>query len=276
MSSKLRKIAKLSGPQDNLAHISIKLSGRFSLMCVFGIAGTVLSIGSAFKAAKAAGWLAKANNGFAGSGIENIALDVFQRGTEELYQAHHDDLMRRVLGGFSAEPVEFLGYAPEAHRLARRGAGHLHPFAPVFRFTHPTHGLMDIVSREHANSTRFTVSYAAQDTHPGLGRRQSFQHETLSTDLFEGRFDGGVEAEDPGADFDAASGYPQIENTLKCFAGTFGAQWDGSSVLSGQMFDNSAQETFAFGSMGIFNDDSADGPLEGFTPQGMPFSSPSC
>ena len=32
MSSKLRKIAKLSGPQNNSAHIGIKLSGRFSLM----------------------------------------------------------------------------------------------------------------------------------------------------------------------------------------------------------------------------------------------------
>ncbi|KAJ7721406.1 hypothetical protein B0H14DRAFT_3098477 [Mycena olivaceomarginata] len=211
--------------------------------CVFGIAGTVLSIGSAFKAAQSAGWLARAHSGFEGS-------------------ARHDDLMSRVLGDFSREPIEFLGYAPEAHRLARRGEGDLHPHAPVFRFTHPKYGLMDIVSRDHANSTRFTVSY-----------RQSFQHETLSTDLFEARFDGGIEAQDPGADFNAASGYQQIENTIQCFGpGT----WEAGNVLSAQMFDNSAQETFAFASMGVFADDSTDGTLEAFTPRGMPFSSPSC
>ncbi|KAJ7828463.1 hypothetical protein B0H14DRAFT_2516606 [Mycena olivaceomarginata] len=240
--------------------------------CVFGIAGTVLSIGSAFKAAQSAGWLARAHSGFEGSGLENIALDVFQKRVEDdWHQARHDDLMSRVLGDFSREPIEFLGYAPEAHRLARRGEGDLHPHAPVFRFTHPKYGLMDIVSRDHANSTRFTVSYVGPNTR--FGKRQSFQHETLSTDLFEARFDGGIEAQDPGADFNAASGYQQIENTIQCFGpGT----WEAGNVLSAQMFDNSAQETFAFASMGVFADDSTDGTLEAFTPRGMPFSSPSC
>ncbi|KAJ7289621.1 hypothetical protein C8J57DRAFT_1213949 [Mycena rebaudengoi] len=196
--------------------------------CVFGLAGTVLSIGSAFKAAHAAGWLAKANNGFGGSGIENIALDVFSKRMQELHQERHDDLMRRS-----------SSWATRRRRTAR-GEGHLHPHAPVFRFMHRRHGRMDIVSREHANSTRFTISYAA----PGkrIGKRQSFQHETLSNDLFEARFDGGVEAQDPGADFNAASGYQQ-------------------------MFDNSGMEKFAFASMGIFADDGADSTLEAFTPR---------
>ncbi|KAJ7019283.1 hypothetical protein C8F04DRAFT_1404362 [Mycena alexandri] len=239
--------------------------------CVFGIAGTLLSIGSAFKAASTAGWFAKANNGFGGSGIENIALDVFTKRAQDLHQEHHDDLMRRVLGGFSPESVEFLGYAPEAHRLARRSEGHLHPHAPVFRFMHPRHGLMDIVSREHVNSTRFTVSYAAP--HTRIGRRQSFQHETLSSDLFEARFDGGTEGDDPGADFNAASGYQQVESAISCVGdGT----WRAGQVLSAQMYDRSLDTTFAFASMGIIADDSADGALQSFTPQGMPLPYASC
>ncbi|KAJ6511536.1 hypothetical protein C8R47DRAFT_1182398 [Mycena vitilis] len=234
--------------------------------CVFGLAGTVLSIGSAFKAANAAGWFAKANNGFGNSGLENIALDVFTKRAQDLHQERHDDLMRRVLGGFSTGPIEFLGYAPEMHRLARRDAGHLHPHAPLFRFTHPKHGLMDIVSREHLNSTRFTISYTTPH-----GKRQSFQHETLSSDLFEARFDGGAEGADPGADFDAASGYQQVDNTIQCFAA---GTWQGGQVLSAQMYDNAAETTFAFASMGIFADSSADGTLQGFTPQGLPFPIP--
>ncbi|KAJ7642609.1 hypothetical protein DFH06DRAFT_1427237 [Mycena polygramma] len=240
--------------------------------CFFGLAGTVLSVGSAFKAANAAGWFAKANNGFGGSGIENIALDVFSKRAQDLHQGRHDDLMRRVLSGLSTEPVEFLGYAPEAHRLARRGEADLHSHAPVFRFVHPTHGPMDIVSREHVNTTRFTVSYAAPDTH--LGKRQSFQHETVNEFLFEARFDGGVEAQDPGADFDAASGYQQVDNTISCFAQ---GQWQGSDVLSAQMYDNSAQKTFAFASLGLFAPNpSPDGAFQGYAPQGMPLPVPSC
>jgi hypothetical protein len=239
--------------------------------CVFGIAGTVLSVGSAFKAANAAGWFARANSGFGNSGLENIALDVFSKRSQDLHQERHDDLMRRVLGDFSTEPVEFLGYAPETHRLARRSEGHLHPHAPIFRFMHPRHGRMDIVSREHLNSTRFTVSYAMPDTR--IGKRQSFQHETLSSDLFEARFDGSAEGADPNADFDAASGYQTVENTISCFAA---GTWQGGQVLSAQMYDNSAEETFAFASMGIFTDDSADGVLQAFTPQGLPLPILSC
>ncbi|KAJ7855481.1 hypothetical protein B0H14DRAFT_2579348 [Mycena olivaceomarginata] len=224
--------------------------------CVFGIAGTVLSVGSAFKAANAAGWFARANSGFGNSGLENIALDVFSKRSQDLHQERHDDLMRRVLGDFSTEPVEFLGYAPETHRLARRSEGT---------------AAMDIVSREHLNSTRFTVSYAMPDTR--IGKRQSFQHETLSSDLFEARFDGSAEGADPNADFDAASGYQTVENTISCFAA---GTWQGGQVLSAQMYDNSAEETFAFASMGIFTDDSADGVLQAFTPQGLPLPILSC
>ncbi|KAJ6462798.1 hypothetical protein C8R47DRAFT_1327125 [Mycena vitilis] len=241
--------------------------------CVFGLARTVLSVGSAFKAANAAGWFAKANNGFGNSGLENIALDVFTftKRAQDLHQERHDELMRRVLGDFSTGPIEFLGYAPETHRLARRGGDHLHPAAPVFRFSHPRHGLMDIVSRDDANSTRFTVSYTMPGPH---GKRQSFQHETLSNDLFEARFDGPAEGADPGADFNAASGYQQVDNTLNCFAA--GGSWQGGQVLSAQMYDNSAKETFAFASMGIFTDDSADGALQGYKPQGMPLPAGAC
>lgn len=241
------------------------------LGCAFGLAGTLLSIGSAFKAAQATGWFARANNGFGGSGLENIALDVFSKRAQDEHQQFHEKLVRYVLENFSAstgEAVEFVGYAPEDHRLSRRDDEHLHPRAPIFRFTHPKHGKMDIASRQHVNATRFTASFANR-----LGKRQTFQHETFTNHVFEGRFDGAAQRSDPGASFDAASGYQQIESTIDCFDGI---GWEGGMVLSAQLFDNSAQETFAFASVGIFENHNADGPLQAFTPRGMPFMSPSC
>ncbi|KAJ7889838.1 hypothetical protein B0H14DRAFT_2691049 [Mycena olivaceomarginata] len=189
--------------------------------CVFGIAGTVLSIGSAFKAAQSAGW------------------------------ARHDDLMSRVLGDFSREPIERSAPA----------------WLPSFRFTHPKYGLMDIVSA--TTPTRPLHGLVRGAKHALLGSASRSSTRRSAPTCSRRALTGASRPKTPAADFNAASGYQQIENTIQCFGpGT----WEAGNVLSAQMFDNSAQETFAFASMGVFADDSTDGTLEAFTPRGMPFS----
>ncbi|KAI0378528.1 hypothetical protein F5Y04DRAFT_283756 [Hypomontagnella monticulosa] len=237
--------------------------------CVFGIAGTLLSIGSGYQATSKAGWFARAANTWDNSGIENIALDVFSKRSQEIYQEVHEQLFREVLGRSFGTP-EFMGYVSNGHRLSQRDDEHLHARAPIFRINHPRHGLMDVASRQHVNATRITISFANH----GLAERQTFQHERLSDHLFEGRFDEGARESDPNnPSFDAAGGYQQIEDAVKCYAQ---GQWQAGQVLSAQMYDNDAKATFGFASIGVFENNGADSSLQSFTPRGMPLSQPSC
>lgn len=176
--------------------------------------------------------------------------------------------MREVLTRSFGAP-EFLGYASLGHRLTLRDEDHLHPRAPIFRIDHPKHGFMDIATRQHKNYTRITATYAH-----GLGKRQSFQHERLSDHLFEGRFDeAATEADPANPSFDAAGGYQQIEDGIQCYAGD---TWQAGDVLSIQMYDTTANATFAFGSIGIFEDSGVDSALADFTPTGLPLPVPTC
>lgn len=237
--------------------------------CVFGIAGTLLSIGSGFQAAKDLGWFARAVNGWDNSGLESIALDVFSKRSQDIHQELHELLAREVLGRSFGEP-EFIGYVSDGHRLSRRDDEHLHARAPIFRIKHPRHGLMDIATRQHVNATRITVSFA----NSGLTERQSFQHEHLSDHLFEGRFDEAAREADPdNPSFDAAGGYQQVEDAIKCHAK---GEWKPGQVLSAQMYDDNAHATFGFASIGIFENNDADSTLQSFTPRGMPLPQPSC
>ncbi|KAI1109268.1 hypothetical protein F5Y14DRAFT_458465 [Nemania sp. NC0429] len=237
--------------------------------CVFGLAGTLLSIGSGYQAAKKTGWFARASNSWAGSGLENIELDVFSKRSQDLHQEIHEFLVHEVLSRSFGTP-EFLGYVFDGHRLSRRDDEHLHPRAPIFRIHHPRHGLMDIASRQHVNSTRFTISYANH----GLAERQSFQHERLSNHLFEGRFDEMAHEADPRhPSFDPAGGYQQIEDSIKCFAQ---GEWQPGALLSAQMYDTQAQATSGFASMGIFENHDTDSSLQDFTPRGQPLPEPTC
>lgn len=241
--------------------------------CVLGLAGTAFSLGTAFKAAKNAGWFARASNTWSNSGLENIALDVFQKRDLD-QQAEHEATIRHVLRStFGSDPV-FMGYVHESHRLGKRDADgdHLHPLAPIYRFAHPKRGLVDVASREHAdNSTRMTFSYANH----GLEKRQSFQHERLSDHVFEGRFDGDAARADPGGDvsFDASGGYQQIEDGVKCFVG---GSWPEGKALSAQFYDTVNKGTFGFASLGVFENHDNDGDLQAFSPSGMPLPQPSC
>lgn len=154
--------------------------------CAFGIAGTLLSIGTAYQAAKGAGWFARAANTWDQSGLEAIALDVFSKCSQQDLQSPHEEIMTRVLQD-SFGKAESLGYVTRSggHKLSHRDDEHLHPESPIYRINHPRVGLIDIASREHVDATRFTISYA----NSGLKKRQSFRHERLSDHLLEGRFD---------------------------------------------------------------------------------------
>lgn len=231
--------------------------------CAFGIAGTILSIGTSYQAARGAGWFARASNTWSNSGLELIDLSVFSKRTEADYQNVHEYIMRDVLRSSFGEP-EFLGYVSDEHTLSRRDDEHLHLAAPIFRINHPRHGLLDIASREHVDSTRFTISFANH----GLEKRQTFQHERLSNHLMEARFDRTAMLADPARPhFNAAGGYAQVEQSVKCAAGK---TWRAGSVLSAQFYDNSAKATFGFASLGIFPNRNTEKNLQAFKPHGMP------
>jgi len=178
---------------------------------------------------------------------------------QDLHEKIVADVLRRSFG----EP-EFLGYVSKSHRLAGRDNEHTHPVAPIYRINHPRHGKIDIASRDHVNGTRLTLSYANH----GLAKRQSFQHERLSDHLLEARFDAGASQADPAnPSFDPAGGYQQIENEVACFVA---GNWQPGQVLSAQFYDNDAEATFGFASLGIFENNDADSTLQGFLPMGMP------
>jgi hypothetical protein len=176
-----------------------------------------------------------------------------------------------------SEP-ELLGYVPRGHHLAGRDDEHLHAEAPVFRFLHPRHGLMDVAARRHVNGTQFTLSYAGKTT-SGNTKRQSFQHERLSNEVFMARFDESAAMADPSnPTFDASGGYQQLEDTISCFISQNGNTWPASSVVDMQMYDTSSQSTFGWATMGIVDQDtgSTEGGVEAITPAGMPLPIPTC
>jgi hypothetical protein len=182
-------------------------------------------------------------------------------------------VLRRSFGSDS----ELLGYVPRGHHLAGRDDEYLHPEAPVFRFLHPRHGLMDVAARRHINGTRFTLSYAGKAT--GNQKRQSFQHERLSSEVFMARFDEGAAMADPSnPTFDASGGYQQLDDSINCFVGQNGNTWPDGGVIDMQMYDTSSETTFGWVTMGIVDQDNSDSEtgVEAITPAGMPLPVPTC
>lgn len=173
----------------------------------------------------------------------------------EDHQELHEFVISEVLTRAWGKP-HFMGFVSKGHRLEGRDHEHLHPRAPIYRITHPKLGLMDIASRQHHNYTRITATYANH----GLRKRQSFQHQRLSDHLFEGVFsEAAAEADPLDPQFDAAGGYQQIEDSIKCFT----EDWRGTSVLNMQLFDTISHATFAFGSLGIYQNGDMDPFLPG-------------
>jgi hypothetical protein len=71
-------------------------SANGNIQCVLGIAGTIAGLGLAYKGASTAvkGWLGIGANVWDSSGLENIALDVFSKRSQELEQTVHELVMR--------------------------------------------------------------------------------------------------------------------------------------------------------------------------------------
>lgn len=257
-----------------------------SLSCVNGLVSTVIGVGGVASAAKtlaqSRGAVAVAASTWDHSGLEIIALNGFSRREvlqtidphELAAQKAHNHFVHRALSSLAEEgsEVDFVGYAPENHRLARRTSTE-HPLAPMFRFKHRKYGRMEVTSRDTGpDGIYFTVSYAGHDTHLATKakRDEFYQHERLdgSNGLVEGRFDSDASNADSATiQFDAAGGFDQIESTVACIVGD---KWLDGNVLSVQMFDQGNQATFGFASVGLFSDDSFDSGLEDFTPSDMP------
>ncbi|KAI1409880.1 hypothetical protein F5Y13DRAFT_192891 [Hypoxylon sp. FL1857] len=252
--------------------------GNFN--CVVGILGSVVGIGQAARGAyagiKALGWFARSSPKWLATGLDAIELAAFAKRElhPERYQILHERLISHALNQTFGES-EFIGYASEDHRLGARHDEHLHPLAPIFRFRHPRHGLMDVAAREHISGTRFTITYANGLEKRGLdhlGRRQSFQHEALNGAILEARFDEEAAQADPcNPTFDAANAFDQLENEIKCFTN---GNWPDGSVLKAQIYDSSCEATMGFVHMAFFENNSTAEVLQNMKPAGMPL--PEC
>lgn len=67
-------------------------------------------------------------------------------------------------GSLSTKEPEFLGYAEDDHRLAKKEFG-IHPRVPMFQFDHFKHGSMEVTIRDTLNGTFVTETYAGHPTH---------------------------------------------------------------------------------------------------------------
>lgn len=83
-------------------------------------------------------------------------------------QKAHNHFVHKAIRGLLVDgddAVEFIDYAPESHKLARRSST-IHPLAPMFRLTHHNHGPMQLTSRDTGeNGMHFTISYGDHPTH---------------------------------------------------------------------------------------------------------------
>ncbi|KAJ7065582.1 hypothetical protein C8F01DRAFT_1020911 [Mycena amicta] len=230
--------------------------------CIVGLAGTLWGIGTGVKTA-AALWYGRPENGWSEADTELVDIALLWTRSQDEYQELHERLVHSVLKRAFGD-AEHIGYVSDGHRLSRRDDEHLHRRAPIFRVVHPRHGAMDFASREHVNGTRLTVTYA--NGVEKLGKRQSYQHEHLSSYILEGRFDGPASRDDPAnPTFDAGSSFDRLEDAIKCH--TPSQQWGAGDVLNTQLFDGSNQATFGYASMALFeNSDQADLELQGYAP----------
>ncbi|KAF4221580.1 hypothetical protein CNMCM5878_008828 [Aspergillus fumigatiaffinis] len=245
-----------------------------------GLASTIKTCAQneAKKFAQSKGYLGVAANAWMQSGLERIDLHEFARDLDSLpamnmtSQKAHNHFVHNALRSLSMDDVDFVGYAPDSHKLARRGSS-IHPFAPMFRFNHYKYGPMELTSRDTGESgVRFTISYAGHPTHHATQakRDEFYKHERLSEHLMEGLFDSEASRADPGGiSFNGADAFGQIERQVECFAGT---QWNEGNALSVQMYDQANRATFGYASIGIFPDNSVDSGLQDFGPRGMPLT----
>ncbi|KAL4801954.1 hypothetical protein BDV18DRAFT_164464 [Aspergillus unguis] len=224
LASTIKTCTQNEGQADNIFY------------CATGLVSTIIGVGGEVSAAKkfaeSRGYLGVAANAWMQSGLERIELAEFARDLDSLPAAHmtsqkaHDHFVHSALRSLSMaddDGVDFVGYAPESHRLARR-ASSVHPHAPMFRFTHHKYGPMELTSRDMGDTgVHFTISYAGHPTHLAshAKREEFYQHERLDEHLMEGRFDTSASLADDGdISFNGAEAFGQIEKQVECFAGT--------------------------------------------------------
>ncbi|EHA20578.1 hypothetical protein CBS63078_2490 [Aspergillus niger] len=270
LASTINTCAQNEGQADNIFY------------CITGLLSTIVGVGGEVSAAKkfaqSKGYLGVAANAWLQSGLEQIDLQTFARDLDSLpaknmtSQKAHNHFVHNALRSLSTDEVDFVGYAPDSHKLARRDSS-VHPFAPMFRFNHHKYGPMELTSRDTGEGgVHFTISYAGHPTHHATQEKRDefYKHERLNEHLMEGRFDSEASSADPGdITFNGADAFGQIESQVECFAGT---EWNEGNVLSVQMYDQANHATFGFASIGIFPDNSVDSGLQGFEPQGMPLT----
>ncbi|KUM63247.1 hypothetical protein ACN42_g3875 [Penicillium freii] len=257
--------------------------------CVEGVLSTAVAFGGAASAAKQITKTARgvlfphriANNGLVDIELQNFPIH--RTHPRELdAQLDHNEFVRHQLRSLSSQEPEFLGYAEEDHKLARREFG-THPLVPMFRFDHSEFGSMEITSRDTHNGTFFTLAHAGHSTHM-LGRRQlnelhakvkrgeDYDHQTLTGGAVEARFDADASSSDP-ATLSAQAGdlfktvYPQ----MNCF---MGQKLKDSSVLDVQMYDKTNHATFGFGTLGVYKNDDDANSIADMEPEGQPL--PQC
>lgn len=174
---------------------------------------------------------------------------------DAVIQSQHDEFVHRQLRSLSTKEPEFLGYAEDDHRLAKKDFG-LHPRVPMFQFDHIRHGSMEMTTRGTLNGTFITAAHSGHPTHL-LGRRQIqdlkqkmkrqevYDKELFQTGVLEARFDGDASQADPASiNSDAGTLYKTFEPEVSCF---MNGDYKGGDILDVQMYDTTNKATFGFG-----------------------------
>ncbi|XHF96653.1 hypothetical protein AWENTII_000275 [Aspergillus wentii] len=257
--------------------------------CLKGVFGTVMAFGGAASANKnllhKAGRLVLPNR-FLPDGTVDLEMNVLNYNRharrDAVAQGQHDEFVRYQLRSLSTSEPEFLGYAEEDHRLAKREFA-THPLVPMFRFDHAKHGSMEMTTRDTMNGTFVTAAYTGHPTHL-LGRRQIddlrmkmkrqevYDKETFDQGVLEARFDTEASKSDPASvSADAGKLFDTFEPEVECF---MHGEVKDKSILDVQMYDKTNKATFGFGSIGIYKNDDDAHSIEKVTPSGMPL--PQC
>lgn len=118
LASTIKTCAQNEGQPDNIFY------------CVTGLLSTIIGVGGEVSAAKkfdqSKGYLGVAATAWMQSGLERIDLHEFTRDLDSLPGMHitsrkaHNHFVHNALHSLSTDDVDFVGYAPDSHKLARR------------------------------------------------------------------------------------------------------------------------------------------------------------
>lgn len=239
-------------------------SASATAACVFGIASTIVTIGSAYQAMQAAGWFAPR--------LQHV--DAVGPGGNRSGRLHQARRRRRC----RAPPTPPRGrHPPHPRPLLRtrsRAAGPRWPHPPPGP---PRRPILPAPARP-------AVPLLTPSARPhGPGRARARQRHALHPVVRQPR--PGAPSELPArAAFQSSlrrplrrpppdAAYDDVLDAVSCFAG---GEWRDGHVLSVQMYDNTHHATFGYASLGILENGDADADLKAFGPTGMPLPVPDC